>query len=381
MAAKKANELDPLGSTSIMSVTTMYRLQYELMELINTSRRVTASLAATPSAGIIDNSTTFLSGGAKGASANSDFSNGMSQSLAEDYSALVLAASRDASDDIADEVQGFTDPSSTYTISSLLVAQDTHLRLRSDPQTRKEAQGFAGVRKSTKAAAFTLISSIGSELMQIAMQDALILGPDGSNRYMHPHVVAAQAAGMRCGMEVGEPLTHKRPNVLQMGHMIDPATGLETGDFNAGLDYNAAIEAGVLFCEKAAGGYRFVVDNTSYGADENFVLNRGSVMAVKHYVDKVLRETAENAFVGKKIPAAGGAASIKNMVRNKLRELNAPDVNIISSSDDALEGFREDTFVVTLQGNTATVQVEYKPVQGLDFVFFNFTLGDIQQTA
>jgi hypothetical protein len=380
LAQNPSTELDPQTAQSIMSAQIQYRLQHELVDLLNTSKRVQATIQDVSLVGLPDNATTFLTGGVKGASANSDFSNGFAASFAEDYSVLLACVSRDASEDIADAKQGFTDPSSAYTIASVLAAQDTHLRLRSDTKNRKEALGMGGIRKSTKAAAFAAIAAVGSEYMQVALQDALVLDSTGTLRYMHPHVVAALAAGMRTGQAVGEPLTHKFPNVLDVGHFINPDTGLSAGDFNPGLDYDAGIDAGALMLEKASGGFRWMVDNTTYGIDNSFIFNRGSVMAAANYVNRIIRETAEGAFVGKKV-SNGAASSIKSVVRNKLRELNAPDVNIITSSSDAPEGFREDTFVVVVNGNTATVTVEYKPVQGLDFIFFEFTLGDIKQSA
>lgn len=381
LAQTAATQLDPLAATSILASVNMYQLQYEILAVINGSARVQATIQDPPVVGLPDNSSgIFLAGGAQGASANSDFANGYSVSLAEDYNALLPCASRDASEDVADAVQGFTDASSSYTIASILAAADAHLRLRSDVKNRKEAGGFGGVRKSSKAAAFAAVASVGSEYMQIAIQDCLMIDAEANQSYKHPHVTAAFAAGMRTGMPVGEPLTFKFPAVLDIGHFINPATGLSAGDFNPGVDFDAAIDAGVLFMEKANGGFRWVVDNTSYGIDDSFVFNRGSVMSAVFFVNKSLRQVAETIFVGHKV-SNGAASSIKNAVRNKLRELNQPDTNIITSSSDAPEGFREDTFVVTIQGNTAIVQVEYKPVQGLDFVFFEFTLGDIQQTA
>lgn len=380
LAQTSGIQLDPVTATNIKpALVVQYRLQYEILDILNASQRIEAVIQDPSVVGLIDNATTFLTGGAKGASANSDFANGYSASLAEDYNVLLPAASRDASEDIADAVQGFTDAASTYTISAILAGADTHLRLRGDTKNRKEAMGMGGVRKSTKSAAFASISSFGSELLQLTMQDVLAIDSQGNERYMHPHVLAAMAAGMRTGQEVGEPLTHKYPNVRDVGHFINPATGLSTGDFNPGLDYDAAIEAGALFLEKAS-GWRWVVDNTTYGVDESFIYNRGSVMAAAQYTQMVVRTTAENAFIGKKI-ANGAAKSIKSMVRNKLRELNAPEVNIITSSDDAPEGFVEETFTVTITGNTCYVAVEFKPVQGLDFIFFDFTIGDISQSA
>lgn len=384
-----AYQLDPVTAQDIKTAPYINKmLQYEILNLLNTSARIVATIQDPTVVGAIDNATTMLAGGAQGASTNTNFSNGFAASLGQDYNNLLSCISRDASEDIADVNQGFTDSASTYTIQSVLVAQDVHLQLRGDTQNRKEAQGWGGVRKSTKAAAFTFIASIGDSLMQVAMQDILAIDAEGTLRYMHPHVLAALCMGMRAGQAVGEPITHKFPNVQDVGHFINPLTGLSTGDFNPGLDYNDAIDNGVLFLESAKGAFRVVVDNTTYGIDDSFVYNRGSVVAASQFVNRTLRETAEDIFVGHKLPPGnpknpgqGAANSIKNAVRNKLRELNAPDVNIISSSDDAPEGFREDTFVVTVTGNTALVEVEYKPVQGLDFIFFSFTLGDVKQTA
>jgi hypothetical protein len=381
LAAKKGTELDPVTASDIKTAAvTLRRLQYEILDVLNGSARISATIADPAVVGLIDNATTALTGGAKGASTNSSFSSGLSASLSEDYNVLLPAVSRDASDDISDAILGFTDASSTYTIASILSACDTHLRLRGDVKNRKEAMGFGGTRKSTKSAALAAVAAVGSELMQVCIQDVVMVDALGNSRIMHPHVCAALAAGMRTGMPVGEPLTHKFPNVLDVGHYINASTGLAAGDFNPGLDFDSAIDSGVLFLEKASGGFRWSVDNTTYGIDDSFVYNRGSVMAASQFIARAIRETAEQVFVGRKV-SNGAAASIKNVIRNKLRELNQPDVNIITASDDAPEGFREDTFVVTVTGNTAHVQVEVKPVQGLDFIFIDFTLGDIKQSA
>jgi hypothetical protein len=381
LSATPAIQLDPITASNIKpSAVQLQQLQYEMLAVINSSKRVQASIEAVSVVGIPDNGTTFLAGGAQGASTNSNFSQGFAVSLAQDYNALVPAISRDASADIADAAQGFTDPSSSYTIASVLAAQVAHLQLRGDTKNRLEAQGFAGIRNASKAACYAMAATVNSYLEQLCIQDSYVLDSSGSLRYMHPHVTAALAAGMRCGQATGEPLTHKYPNVNQVGHVINPATGLETGDFNSGLDGDDAIDAGILFMEKAKAGYRWVVDNTTYGIDDSFIYNRGSVVQAAQFVDRTLRQTADDFFIGGKV-SNGAAKSLKNVIRNKLRELNQSDVNIITSSSDAPEGFREDTFVVTITGNTAVVQVEYKPVQGLDFVFFEFTLGDIHQSA
>lgn len=381
-SAKNASELDPIASGDVKTAAVdLFRLQKEIIELINTSARVQATEPTQPLGGVPDEiANAPLTGGAQGASTNTSFSNAFAASLAEEYNVLLPAISRDASVDIADADLGFTDAASTYTRSAVLAAQASHLRLRGNTKNRKEAQGMAGVRESAKATAFSAISTIGDENMQVAMQDCVFVDATGNLKVGQPHVFAAFCAGIRLGTDVGEPLTHKFLNVVQVGHILDPDDFSEGGDFNPNLDVDDAIINGVLFSEKISGGNRIVVDNTTYGVDDSFIFNRGSVIEASYFVFKTLRETAESVFIGKKV-SNGLADSIKNVVRNRLRELNQPDVQIITSSDDAPEGFVEETFVVTVSGNTATVRVEFKPVQGLDFVFFDFTLGDIQQSA
>ena len=310
-AALKANELDSIGATSILAVTSLYRLQEEILELINTSERVEASLAATPVVGLPVNVTnSFLTGGAKGASTNSNFSTGLAKSLAKDYSVALPCISRDATADIAD---GMTDASSTYTIAAVQASLESHLLLRGSVKNRREAQGHTGFRDAQKADCYTQAAVVGSELVQFHIQDVLVLDVNGNLTWKHPHVHAALCAGIRLGTEIGEPLTHKFLNVNGVGHVVDPITGLETGDFNESLDVDQAIDAGITFSEKAQGGHRIVVDNTTYGVDQSFVFNRGSVVEAAQFVAKTLRETAELVFVGKKV-SNGAASSIKSVL-------------------------------------------------------------------
>ena len=370
-----ATDLDAVTAVDMTSAVELLRVQADIRDLINTSSRVEVAEVAILDT-VVDEADIALTGGAQGASANSDFSTGLSVSLAETYNVAIPCISRDAADDIADADLGTTDGASTYTIASVNVALSSHLILRGSTKNRKEAQGMIGVRESAKADAFAAIASLSNFGIQGTMQDCIFLDAQGSLRVGQPHIVAAMMAGIRLGTAVGEPLTYKFLNVQGLGHIINPVTLLESGDFNAGLDADEAIESGVTFGEKRGSGWRVVLDNTTYGRDSSFVYNRGSVVEAVYFVNKTLRELAEDFYVGKKI-SNGLASSLKNAVRNKLRELNQPDVQIITSSADAPEGFREATFVVTIEGNCARV----KPVQGLDFVFFDFTLGDIQQTA
>ena len=380
-----ATELDPILIQKSVNAThfTLHlkRLQYEMVDLINTSEKVTASIIEGNVVDINLNANLELQGtsqlaeissklhsGTRGISTNSDFSTGLDESLSEDYNVVVPCISRDASDDSDD---GLTLATSTYTISAVSAALDTHLRLRGNTKNRKEAQGVIGILKDNKAGLYTSATTLGSELVQMVIQEVRVVDEKGDLSWKQPHVMASIIAGMRLGSDIGEPLTHKYINVLGVRH---------TGDFNTSLDAEDAVEAGILFTEVYGGQNRVVVDNTTYGRDDSFIFNRGSVMEAAQYIAKTLRAVAEISFVGRKI-TNDAAPALKSILRARLIELNAPDVNIITSSDGAAKGFVEETFTIDIQGNTATVNLEVKPVQGLDFVLISLTLGDIQQSA
>lgn len=321
-------------------------------------------------------SLTNLSGGAKGSSASSAFDAGFSAALGEEVNVIVPLISQDASEDILD---GETDAASTYDIETVHAALDAHLRLRGNIKNRKEAQGMVGYRKQAREDVFAQAATLGSELIQLCMEDVLVIDSSNELTWKKPHVLAAMLAGMRLGVpEIGEPLTHKFLAVQGAGHYVNSSTGVIEGDYNPLVDFDEALDAGVTSLEPESGSFRVMCDNTTYGVDANFVFNRGSVIEAAQYIAKTVRKDAELTFVGKK-NAVITASAIKSRIRTKLRELFG--ARITSPSEDAPEGFREDTFIVQVTGNTAEVQVEVKPVQGLDFIFITFTLGETRQSA
>ena len=264
-------------------------------------------------------------------------------------------------------------------------ALQSHLIERSSVTVRKEAQGMVGIRDADWRTSYnnstTGLLGITSFLIQAMIQDIRIVDAVGALAWKGPHIMAALMAGIRLGSTVGEPLTFKFINANGVGHNINPSTGIPNAaatQFRPGFDFNEAILNGLTFTEIASGGNRVVVDNTRYAIDESFVFNRGSVIEAAQFVARTSRQLLERIFVGNKV-SNGAALSLKNVLRNYLIQLNADQ--IITSSDDAPFGFVEDTFVVNINGNTAEIQVEVKPVQGLDFIFIDFTLGNITQQA
>lgn len=376
-------ELDSVTESDIKSAAvSLYRLQKEIVALINdNSNFVVASLASTPVEDVpAAVSETFLTGGARGASSNSNFSTGLAKSISKNIAQMVVAVSQDATSDIA---LGLTDPASAYTIASLCTALDSHLRERGKIKNRREAQGFIGFRKSTKADVYSQCQTTGSELVQVAFQDVKVIDVDANLTWKQPHVMAALFAGIRLGTSIGEPLTKKFINAVDVGHFVDATTGRASGDFDPLVDYENAIIAGATFVEPDDGiGFKIVVDNTTYGVDNSFIWNRGSVIEAAFYTSKDIRNLVDLLFIGNKVAGdaeASTAESLKNQIGARLKELK--EDLILSPSDDAPNGYVEGTFSVVVSNNVATVAVEIKPVNGLDFVLITFTVGETNQTA
>lgn len=380
-----ASDLDPVVALDILTAQDLFRLQAELEAIINEQSSLASAAIIPDVVGLpAVAGKAFMTGGARGASANSDFTTALSKSLANEYNTVVPAVSQDATADIT---AGLTDAGSTYTIASVIAALDSHLRLRGSINNRKEAQGMVGFRASTKAAIKQQAINTGSELIQLFCQDVLVVDQTGTLAWKQPHVQAAMGAGIRLGSEIGLPLTFKFLNANGIGHVVNPLTGVSAGDFIPETDFDEMIEAGVTFAERANGGFRIVVDNTTYGRDQSFIFNRGSVIEAAHFIARTIRQEAENTFIGNKIaervsggqPSQGIAQSIKNRIRERLLELNRD--TITAPSIDAPLGFIEESLIVRVQGNTAFVEVHVKPVQGLDFVLITFTLGESTQVA
>jgi hypothetical protein len=316
-----------------------------------------------------------LTGGARSHSTSAMFDAGLTKALAEDINVIVPLISQDASDDIAD---GETDASSTYDVEAVHLALSTHLTLRGNVKNRKEAQGVVGYRKSTKALMFAQAASLADANIQLVGQDVLVRDSSGDLAWKNPHILAAMVGGARLGVEVGEPLTYKYFGVAGIGHYVNKTTGIAAGDFDPLIDFDDAIDAGLTFLEPSRGAFRMVVDNTTYGADANFVYNRGSVVQAVQYVARTIRNDAELAFVGKK-NAIADANAIKSRIRSRLDELFV--AKILTASEQAPRGYNEDTFVVNLEGSTASVEVEIVPVAGMEFIQISFTLSEARQTA
>jgi hypothetical protein len=230
---------------------------------------------------------------------------------------------------------------------------------------RSERQGFLSM-KASYVASKSQAGVLADGRIQMAIQDIRQNDAQGNIKWFQPYALAALLCGSRSGASIAEPLTFKYMNCAGIRHtaqsMTTPDADIVT-DFDPDLQYDSAIQAGLTFLEApTTGGFRVVVDNTTYSRDENFVWNRGSVVYAMDTTVKNLRDGLENRFVGVKntvSPAdiSSEAARILTALKNQ---------GVLVGTGDAPQGYRG--LVARIEGNIAYVSVAVKIVESLDFV-------------
>lgn len=310
----------------------------------------------------------LLAGGARGASSSADILNGLTKFEKFHVNAILPLFSRDAADDAADNL---TDSGSTYTIAGIHQAVKTHISLMKTTKRRSERQGYLSI-KDSYADSKTQASVLADGRMQLAIQDTRNIDSQGAIKWFQPWSFSALMAGARGGAPIGEPLTFKFMNCSGIRHtaqaMSTPDANIVT-DFDPDLQSDDAIQAGITFMEAPQnGGFRIVVDNTTYGRDNNFVFNRGNVLYAADIVAYNFRNSLENAFIGRKNTVS--VADIAGVAATTLTTFLAQGITV--STPDAPQGYKKLT--VRIEGNTIYIEVTIKLVEGIDFVLSDITL-------
>jgi hypothetical protein len=317
----------------------------------------------------------YLSGGVRGASNGAEMVNALSKFEKFRVNSVVPLFSRDATDDIADAL---TDANSTYTIDAIHQAVKTHLSLMATTKKKSERQGYLSF-KGSYALCKEKAATMAAARIQLAIQDMRQIDSEGVIKWFQPWAGSCMLAGARGGSPVGNPLTFKYFNmsgIRQTGQAMSVSEQDIQVDFDPDVQYDDAIQAGITFWEAPqTGGFRLVVDNTTYGKDGNWVYNRGNVLYAADVLAFDFRSQLENIYVGLKNTVS--AAEIKSTCEAILTTYLAQGITV--STSDAKNGFKQ--LVVQLNGNTVNVSVVVKLVEGIDFVLADITLQRAQQTA
>ncbi len=310
----------------------------------------------------------FFSGAVLGATSTSAITDALDAFTKVRLNSIVPLFSRDATADISD---GLTDVGSAYTIVGIHQAVKTHLSLMATTKRRSERQGYLSF-KDTFDNSKIRAQEIADARSQLVIQDIRQIQADGSLVFFLPWALAVMLAGARGGAPVGTPLTNKNFNVAGIRHTSQPLSTAEEDiilDFDPDTQFDEAIQNGLTFLEAPqTGGFRLVVDNTTYGRDANFVFNRGNVLYAADVLVFDLRNQLESIYVGKKNII--NAVEVKSTVESIMDQFLSQGITV--QSDDAPNGFKD--LVVRIEGNTIFVNLVAKLVEGIDFVLIDLTI-------
>jgi len=371
------NQLSPNSLDQVTNIGALSASGEEPARLKKDADDVAAFFELSSTADIISQSNTGLpnaitetplAGGARGATTPADIVAGLEKFQKFHVNSVLPLFSRNATDDIADSL---TDSGSTYTIAGIHQAIKTHLSLMKTTKKRSERQGYLSY-KASFADSKSQAGVMADGRIQMAIQDTRNIDSQGTIKWFQPWALSCLLAGARGGAPIGEPLTFKFLNCSGIRHTAQPMSTAEEDivtDFDPDLQTDEAIQAGITFMEAPqSGGFRVVVDNTTYGRDGNFVFNRANVLYAADIVAFNFRNTMESVFVGRKNTVS--VADVEGVASSILSTFLAQGVTV--STTDAPLGFKN--LVVRIEGNTIFIEVTIKIVEGIDFVLADITI-------
>lgn len=321
--------------------------------------------SSTVSAGLPDvQGPTFLANGAKGATLAANVIAALTDLEGIDVNFVIPLISRDASADIAD---GLTDAASTYTIDAVNAAVKNHVLKMSTAKIKKHRLGFCsydGTYEECREAAGTLANA----RMSLAMQRTSQVNSAGQVVNYLPWHTACIAAGMQAA-GFYQSITNKFANVISF---TDPS-GFDSGSPG---DIEAAIDSGLLFLEKAVVGNKWVVDQTTYAKDTNFVYNSIQAMYAADLVSLDLADSFQTAFVGQSL-ADVDASTALSFLASKMDSYKKQ--KLIAASSDAPLGYKNAK--VSISGPIMDLSVEIKLATAILFIPINIEISQVQNEA
>jgi hypothetical protein len=306
----------------------------------------------------------FLEGGAKGATLAADIVSAVDDLEGIDTNFVIPLFSRDASLDIAD---GLTDSSSAYTIDATNALIKSHVLKMSTAKLKKHRIGFCSYQ-GTYQDSQNKAGSLANARISMTMQKTSQVSSTGVVVSHAPWHTACIAAGMQAA-GFYKSITNKFANVISF---TDPS-GFDSG--NPG-DIEGALDAGILFMEKAVVGNKWVSDQTTYGIDTNFVYNSIQAMYAADLVSLDLAASFQTAFVGQSL-ADVDASTALSFLASKMDAYKKQ--KLIAASSDAPLGYKNAN--VRISGPIMEVRVEIKLATAILFIPINIEISQVQNEA
>lgn len=308
----------------------------------------------------------FLSGGAKNGTTSAQAVAAIDACEKLNTNFIVPLFSRDASEDIA---EGLTESTSTYSVDAINAYLKSHVLKMSSVKMRRNRMAFVSKLsdyESVKDAAGELVSY----RVALAFQKVNAVSASGAITQYQPWMTACIAAGMQAAAGY-KGIVKKFANVSGV---------LAQSDFDASSpgDLEDALTAGLLILERVnTGGVRWVSDQTTYSADNNFVYNSVQAVYLADLITLSLIQTFDRAVVGKSVAEISAAAALSILEAAMFDYLR---LRWITPSDDgAPKGFKNAS--VKLNGGVMSIAVEVKLSGIIYFVPISLSISEVQQSA
>lgn len=330
-----ASDMDRAAAVSIQAVAgNFYADLYEFVNVLNTgSLLVSAERVASPDGNLVPadlGAPVYLTGGDEGTTTITQWQEAF-RLLRERRVNIIVPLTNDSA------------------VHALL---NQHLRLRAGA-LRSEANGYIGLAKSdgtgeTRANIKSQIIAVQSRSISAVAQEVQRFDPDtGERTWFSPIYHAAIAAGAQAGSPIAEPLTHKKPFVLDVRN---------DSSWSVVDDAEEMIDAGLMFAEKREGeGIRWVRSITTHIADDNPIYSEMSANESADQFAYQFRSALEQRIGRRSL--AGSAGSIKGL---------ANDVASRLVNDEIIVAFR--ALQVDQIGDTFPVSIEIAPVEPTNFI-------------
>lgn len=370
-----SGQLDGVTAIDVKTtLTTLFAKNADIANWINAnSQQVSATFTAGAAAFTGPLAATQLTGGTRGTSANTDWTNGFTALSNLRINQTVPLASADAV-----TAQG------TFTIASIMAATVAYAKLASSTAGQNEVQTWAGV-SGTKTNFITTANTQNSEHLvlfservqrttsvdgQTYVGGNLLQYTAGQSIFFPEWATAVHAAGMRAGAPLGEPLTWKFANVTGVS---SDSSWSETNNSDV---VSIELNGGTVLNTVRGRGFRFDKVITTFTKANNDSYTEETIVQIWKLVAFQLRSALQDAFVGR-----GGflqrVSTTPTVVSTALQPLK--DKGVITDSvvnGKRLNAWRNVTW--SLNGDQLTVGVTVTPTPGINYVLTTIVLVPAQ---
>ena len=238
--------------------------------------------------------------------------------------------------------------STLYTDVTSAQRMRTHCQYQAALGTGERNAWVATAVGSTLDQIKTRTLNLNTRHVALATQEIQITDHTGSVVWIDPEYQALMFAAMQCSTPIGEPLTRKVANVLDVRN---------DSSWNADEDANDILDYGVCFLTTGRLGYKVERSITTYQSDDNPIF---SEVSANESLDTCIRNLRENLEILIGRPGFRSTrANIKALAKQLLRE---------QVTDEIIKGFNESSLDVEDLGDLYRVNVEVAPLEPVNFI-------------